>query len=154
MNQISVETPVTPVLVAIPPSILLMAQRIAADKYEHGTRDPIFVVEKRRIVAGFDLDYCERTAWFYDSQMVTGEEAKALEAEYQLSDTVPTDYVRTGIVEEWQYYAAYITEEAANEFVASKGEDFRVNVDSAYRNHEWKALRAFLLSLAGAATPA
>ncbi|MCC2597428.1 hypothetical protein LKR43_13885 [Pusillimonas sp. MFBS29] len=38
--------------------------------------------------------------------------------------------------------------ESAQEFADAKGEGFRVYVDSGCRNHEWKALRAFLLDIA------
>lgn len=137
----------------MPEAIRTMAQRIAADKFEHCTADPIFTVQKRNLLSGLDLDYCDDIGWFYDGDQLLGEEAVTLEAEYQDSGTVPDNHTRTGIMETWEHYATYITQESAQEFVAKKGDEYRVYVDSGCRNHEWKALRAFLEDVAAAPTP-
>lgn len=134
--------------VEIPAAIIEMAQRIAADKFEHCTADPIFMVEKRRLLSGLDTDYTENIGWFNDGERVDAEESAQLEAAYEETGEVPQDYVRTGIAEEWEHHATYITQEGAQAFVDAKGEDFRVYVDSGYRNKEWRDLRAFLLGLA------
>lgn len=136
-----------------PPAILLMAARIAADKFEHCTSDPIFTVEKRHVVTGLDLDWCDTIGWFSDDYQLVGEEAASMEAAYQDTSNVPDGYTRTGIHETWQHFATYITQEAAQEFAGKKGEQYRVYVDSGCRNHEWKALRAFLLGIAKVAPP-
>lgn len=133
----------------IPADIKLMAQRIAADKFEHCTRDPIFTVEKRRVISGIDTEYTENIGWFHDGEQVTGDAAADLDADYEKTGDVPVDYTRTGIHEEWQHVASYFTQEAAQAF-AKDDSDYRINVDSAYRNHEWKAVRALLLSIAPA----
>ncbi|NYT67929.1 hypothetical protein [Pusillimonas noertemannii] len=134
---------------AIPANIRLMAERIAADTFEHCTADPIFTVQKKRIVTGLDTDCTDNIGWFdTDSgDLVEGDEAADLEARYDDTGDEPEGYVRTGYFEEWEHYATYITMESAQEFAKAKGENCRVYVDSGYRNHEWKALRAFLLSI-------
>lgn len=137
----------------VPEAIRTMAQRIAADKFEHCTADPIFTVQKRKLLSGLDLDYCDDIGWFYDGDQLLGEEAVTLEAEYQDSGRVPDNHTRTGIMETWEHHASYITQESAQEFVAKKGDQYRVYVDSGCRNHEWKALRAFLEDVAAAPTP-
>ena len=134
--------------VAVPDAILLMARRIAADNFEHCTSDPIFTVEKRNLIAGLDLDYTDNIGWFCEGEQVDDEDAAALEAAYQESGNVPDNYTRTGIEETWEHFATYVTLEAAREFVNKKGDRYRVYVDSGCRNHEWKALRAFLLQIA------
>lgn len=133
-----------------PDAIRLMGQRIAADKFEHCTADPIFTVMKRRLITGLDLDYDREVGWFRDGDQITSEDAAALEAAYQEDFKVPGDYTRTGIAEEWEHHATYVTMEAAEEFVSKKGDQYRVYVDSGCRNHEWQALRAFLLEIAKA----
>lgn len=137
-------------LVVVPDAIRLMAQRIAADDFEHCTADPIFTVQRRDQITGLDLDYDCEVGWFHDGDQITGDKAAALEAAYQESCTVPDDYTRTGIAETWDHFATYVTMEAAQEFVAKKGPKYRVYVDSGCRNHEWKALRALLLQIADA----
>lgn len=137
-------------LVVVPDAIRLMAQRIAADDFEHCTADPIFTVQRRDQITGLDLDYDCEVGWFHDGDQITGDKAAALEAAYQESCTVPDDYTRTGIAETWEHFATYVTMEAAQEFVAKKGPKYRVYVDSGCRNHEWKALRALLLQIADA----
>ena len=134
---------------AIPAYIRLMAQRIAADTFDHCTADPIFTVERRRTITGLDTNYTDNIGWFdTDSgNRVEGEEAVDLEARYDVTGDEPEGYVRTGYFEEWEHCATYITLEAAQAFAESKGEKYRVYVDSGCRNHEWKALRAFLLSI-------
>ncbi len=135
-------------LLPVSVDIRRMAERIAADKFEHYTADPIFTVQRRRVWAGFDLVYEPKIGWFCDGEQVTGAERDALEAEYQESGKVPSDRTRTGIMEMWEHHATYMTMEAAQEFVAKKGDEYRVYVDSGCRNHEWQALRAFLLQIA------
>lgn len=134
---------------AIPDEIRLMAERIAADTFEHYTADPIFTVQKKRIVTGLDTDYTDNVGWFDtgSGDLVEGDEAAELEARYDDTGDKPEGYVRTGWFEEWKHYATFITMESAQEFAKSKGENCRVYVDSGCRNHEWRALRAFLLSI-------
>lgn len=138
----------------VPDAIRLMAQRIAADDFKHCTSDPIFTVEKRNLIIGLDLDYDCQVGWFHDGDQVTGDEAAALEAAYQESGSEPDDFTRTGIAESWEHHASYLTKEAAEAFVQAKGDAYRVYVDSGCRNHEWKALRAFLLQIAAPTPPA
>lgn len=140
--------PVSAEPVAVPDAILLMAQRIAADDFEHCTSDPIFTVEKRNLITGLDLDYTDNIGWFCEGEQIDDEDAAVLEAAYQESRNVPDNYTRTGIEETWEHFATYVTLEAAREFVSKKGDQYRVYVDSGCRNHEWKALRAFLLQIA------
>ncbi|WP_341667392.1 hypothetical protein [Alcaligenes sp. SDU_A2] len=140
--------PVSAEPVAVPDAILLMAQRIAADDFEHCTSDPIFTVEKRNLITGLDLDYTDNIGWFCEGEQIDDEDAAVLEAAYQESGNVPDNYTRTGIEETWEHFATYVTLEAAREFVSKKGDQYRVYVDSGCRNHEWKALRAFLLQIA------
>lgn len=134
---------------AIPAEIRLMAERIAADDFEHCTADPIFTVEKQRVIAGIDTDYTDQVGWFdTDSGFrIADDEAESFEGNYSDTGEEPEGYVRTGYLEEWEHCATFITMQAAQEFAKAKGENYRVYVDSGCRNHEWKALRAFLLSI-------
>lgn len=136
----------TPVPVSA--DIRRMAQRIAADKFEHYTADPIFTVQRRHVMGGLDPEYADDVGWFHDDERITGAEAEALESTYQDTGKEPDGYIRTGFAETWEHSATYVTKEAAEAFVRLKGDDYRVYVDSGCRNHEWQALRAFLLQIA------
>lgn len=132
----------------IPQAIRTIAKRIAADKFEHCTADPIFEVQHKRLIAGFDTDYTNKIGWFYDGRRVSDEEALELERGFEATGKERSDYFRSGYAEEWEHFASYMTKESAEEVVRSKGEDYRVYVNSGCRNHEWKAIRSFLLQIA------
>lgn len=139
----------------VPESIRLIAQRMAADNGDHCTRDPIFTVEKKRRIVGIDTDYAQTTGWFNTDggEMIDAEHATELEAKWKEGADVPDGHIRSGYIDEWEHVSSYFTKEAAQAVVDAKADAFRVYVDSAYRNHEWQAMRAFMLSLAAASPP-
>ncbi|MHA7917251.1 hypothetical protein [Alloalcanivorax xenomutans] len=140
--------------VAVPELLVDMGRRMLADQEDNGhfTADPVFVVQRRRMVAGIDTDYDPEIGWLdEESNLIEGEERQQLEAGYQESGNVPEGYTRTGVTWEWEYVDTYLTIEAARARINGVP-DGRVYVESAYRNHEMKAIREFLMSVAAAPT--
>jgi len=133
---------------AVPEGILSIARRMVEESKEndHCTAHPVFIVQKRRIVTGIDTEYTDNIAWVSEGEILDAEESSALEAAYQDTGQVPDDYTRTGYCEEWEHIDAYLTERAALSR-CSGAPDYRVTVESAYRNKEMQIVRAFLMSL-------
>ena len=139
-----------PAAVAVPDAILEIGRRIIADARDndHCTASPLFCVEKRRIVTGIDTDYTDSIAWIdEDGHILDDDEATPLESAYDETGEVPDDYTRTGYMEKWEHVDTYLTPQAAEARI-NEGKDGRVNVNSAYRNSEMRAVRDFLMSLA------
>jgi hypothetical protein len=79
---------------------------------------------------------------------VEGEERDRLEDIYQNTFTVPAKYHRTGYVDPWEFVQPFVTEAAAEAYIAANSHrmnETRIYVDSGYRNYEWQAMRAMLL---------
>jgi len=115
---------------------------------DHYTADPMFVVQRKRLVAGIDTDYDPEIGWLDEEcDLIEGSERDQLETEYQKSLEVPDGYTRTGISWEWEYVDTYLTPQAATARI-NGGKDGRVYVESACRNHEMRIVREFLKSLA------
>lgn len=137
-------------LVEVPVEFVEMAKVVAADKFEHCTRDPVFCVEKRRKIAGMETDWCDDIIWIQDGEECSERQSAGLEREYDKTCEVPYGFTRTGYVEIWEHVTSYFTQAAAEAFIKGKGDDYRLNIDSAYRNHEWKIARKAMLDAAEA----
>lgn len=68
------------------------------------------------------------------------------------TDDYVSDLKRVGYVEYWEFVQPFFTEASAEHFIATNSHNYskglRVYVDSAYRNWEWQAIRAYLGGLA------
>jgi hypothetical protein len=90
---------------------------------------------------GFDTCYAE----------LTGEELEAAKAHYEEHLESPQDITRTGYVDNWEFVAAFFTNDAAVTFIESNKHRLsfpRVYVASGYRNYEWQAVRKSLMDQA------
>lgn len=136
-------------LTAVPVDLARWGASLRADLQhnDHCTADPVFTVEKRRRIYGMDANYSETFTWIQDCDECTPEECATLDTAYDETGEEPDGCMRVGYVDLWEHVASYITPEPARDFVAAKGKDYRVMVDSGCRNSQWKQLRAFLLAL-------
>ncbi|WP_428383732.1 hypothetical protein [Nevskia ramosa] len=139
----------------VPPEILEIGRRLLADREQndHCTADPMFVVQKKRRIYGFDTSYCTRTVWLdseCESTEVPAKRARVLDRRDDRGDKIPPRYERTGYIDEWEHVTTYLTSEAAHAYCEAKAYEgeLRVYVDSGCRNHEWKAMQAFFMGLA------
>lgn len=133
--------------------LLELGQKILADlrHNSHYTADPIFEVQRERKITGIDPDYTDSFMWIEDGEEVSDEEAKELEAKYEETGEVASGYSRVGYVTEMETLSGmyFFTHEAAQAVVDARPSDkLSVNVNSAYRNHEFKAIREYLATVA------
>lgn len=110
------------------------------------TADPIYLVETRRRLYGFDTSYTDNNVWLYPDECVE----VPLEITKQLDDGLldEGDYHYTGYIDIWEFVQVFFTMEAAQEFIKNNGHrhtgKLRVIVDSGYRNREWQTIRKLL----------
>lgn len=114
------------------------------------TSYPIYTVQEQVVIAGFDADYTEEIAWFYDGQMI-GEESSErveLEAGHDRGEGPPYGHTRTGIAREWRMCEVFMTLDAANAYIGTNGHrhssELRVYIESGHRNPELRELRRML----------
>lgn len=118
------------------------------------TADPIFMVQEQVRVYGIDTDFDPTIAWLYedDSVEVSEEEAGALEVLYRKSGSEPNGYRRVGYHQDWHNRQPFFTRAAAERYIRSNGHNhsgpLRIYVESAYRNPEWRSVRARLAEFA------
>lgn len=118
------------------------------------TADPIFVVQQRRRTYGFDPSVSDdHVVWIHSDECVeaTSEETKDLEEKFDEScGEEPDGWRRTAYQDTWEFVQPFFTRAAAEAFIAANSHRLtapRIDVDSAYRNPEWQAVRAFLKGL-------
>lgn len=136
--------------ITIPKVLLEMGQKMLADarSNDHCTKNPLFEVQRLRKITGIDPDYAETFLWICDGEEVTDDAERAkVQAEYDETGNEPDGYQRVGYVEEWETAdcMVFFTPQAAQ--AAMQGKDpsaWRVSVNSAYRNHEFKAIQEYL----------
>lgn len=122
---------------------------------DHCTADAIFIVQRKRIMTGIDLDYaeqklvaCDDVHWLSpeeywadaDEELRQQLNAKArllcesksfLEAKPWVQWDVLgelEDHTVTGYAEEWEYVNSHFTKEAAENFILRKGHRYRDGV--------------------------
>ncbi len=117
------------------------------------TDQPIFIVQQKRMVTGFDPRYLDddQIGWFDCDGMATPEEAKNLEAEYQQSYKEPDGWYRTGFSTYWEFVTACFTEQGCMDYLAINGHNLtepRIYAYGSDRNNEFRTVREYLLGLA------
>lgn len=117
---------------------------------DHCTANPIFIVQKRVRVYGFDSEYVSDYVWCNEEQdhkeanVVTARRLDALDDDGRATG----DWEKIYYVDRWEYVCAHLTKEAAEAFIARKGHDYeglRVWVDSQYWCWEFNAIIKALL---------
>ena len=136
--------------ITIPKVLLEMGQKMLADvrNNDHSTRNPLFEVQRLRKITGIDPNYADTFMWVSDGEEVTDDAVIAeIQAKYDETGNEPDGYQRVGYVEKWETAdcMVFFTPQAAE--AVMKGKDpgeWRVMVNSAYRNHEFKAIQEYL----------
>jgi len=112
---------------------------------DHCTANPVFIVQKRERVYGFDSDYVSDYVWINaDNDHAEADErtARRLDALYD-DGRCTKEWKRVYYVDRWDYVCAHFTKEAATAFITRKGHDYeglRVWVDSQYWCWEFNAI--------------
>lgn len=138
---------------------LVATGRAMATQDGQCTRDPIYLVQKKERLYGFDTNYSAGSGdvvWLDDDgEEVGAEEHKALESAYDESlGEEPDRRTRTGYADRWEFVTCCFTDAAARAFIEANKHrhtgEMRVFVDTLYRNDEMMAVREHLLALAAA----
>ena len=144
--------------VLVPKGLIEIGQLLHTQDEQY-TANAMFVIERKRILAGCDPDYsqgADDVVWcIEDSMIFLGDDGfDDLEGAYQEDGTVPENYTRTCYLVKWDFVTAFFTDEAAKAFVSQHGHKYdgelRVMVEGEPRNDEWKKLRNWMMSFAAA----
>lgn len=115
------------------------------------TSDPIFIVQQRRRWYGVDLDYCDDLVYLHCNGFEADVEDNArLETIRKNGGEIPGEWKWTGYADEWDYVTTCFTEAGAQRYIDENRHNLcnpRIYVASGYRNHEWIAIREFLMLL-------
>jgi hypothetical protein len=114
------------------------------------TAMPIFAVQQRRRILGFDPQWRSDVVWIHDGEEVGPEKSKELEQIYQDGGDPPDEYDRTGYLDEWEFVTACFTEQGCKDYIERNGHNLkepRIYAYGSYRNDEWQAVREHLLRL-------
>lgn len=117
------------------------------------THLPIFVVEQKRRVYGFDTGYADDAdiAWIDpDGEPGDADEVAEIEAKYQDTGEEPEGWTRTAFQDRWEFVTACFTEQGCKDFLAVNKHNLtepRIYVYSGYRNREWEEVRDHLLGV-------
>lgn len=108
------------------------------------TAHPIFVVQQRKRIYGIDRDYTDNVVWIRSDEgcEVDGEEASAVQAEYDRTGIEPEMYIRTGYVDTWEWVQPFFSEQGADWYIQANAHRLScpcIYVASGYRNDEWQA---------------
>jgi hypothetical protein len=120
------------------------------------TAEPIFLVQEEKRIYGIDIAYDPKIDWCFNDEMVSvsKQKARSLEKHYQETGIEKEGFRRLGYAEEWVYVQPFFTEAAADLYIKQNSHrhsgKLRTYADSAYRNHEWIAVRKHLSELAEA----
>lgn len=126
---------------------------LIATQYNHYTRDPVFIVQKKVRDYGYDPNYVEDTVVWLDDDNCEASDEKftKLEEVYFDNGDEPDNWTRTAYVDRWEFVTLFFTEEGAQEYISMYAQrhdlELRIDVDSAYCNPELQALRNHLGSL-------
>ncbi len=144
--------PASAAMVNVPKEIIEIGNRIATQD-NRCTDQPLFIVQQRIRVYGFDPDYCDSVVWLHEAGDYTEadeKEAAELTAKHNNGDDTP-DWVRTGYKDHWEFVTACFTEQGCKDFIAINGRNLketRIYANGSYRNNEFRQVRDWLLAAA------
>lgn len=142
----------------IPPELRAIGELLRTQD-NRVTDQPMFIVQEKRIVIGFDPDYSQGDEdivwWIDDCQYFMGDELfEKMERAYEETSDIPENWHRHGFTTEWVYVTACFTEQGCKDYLAKNGHNLkepRIYADGSYRNAEFRLIRDWLMTLS--ATP-
>lgn len=138
---------------ALAEQIVAIGRRLQTQD-NRATDAPIFIVQEKRRVYGFDPAYSDDVVWIDDEGDEADSEKRAeLEAAYDEDDEEPDGWTRTHYEDRWEYVTACFTEAGCQEYIRLNGHnhrgELRVYAAGSWRNAEFRAVRELLIALAG-----
>ena len=115
------------------------------------TAHPYFVVQEREIITGIDTAWVDDVAWCFDGEVYLpgSEDFSNAEMRYQETGKEPEDWTRTGYAFRWEHRQFFLTRKAADHYLSSQAHnhsgELRIYTESAHRNPEIRAIRAYLM---------
>jgi ADP-ribose pyrophosphatase YjhB (NUDIX family) len=145
-----------PTLLADPGGPLHEIGRALLTQNNRATDAPIFIVEEKHRVYGFDTAYSDDVAWLdTDSEEASPEEHARLEAGWEESSDEPDGWTRTAYQDEWRFVTACFTEAGCQQYIQRNGHnhrgELRIYAAGSYRNEEFRTVRTFLMERAAGA---
>lgn len=141
--------------VTIPPELLEIAENLATQD-NRITDQPLFIVQQKRTYVTEENYNDSRYEW---RETESGDHCKAdplrakrLEAIYQRTYEKPKGWERYCVFDVWEFVTACFTEQGCKDYIAINGHNLReprIYADGSFRNHEYQAVRNFLLQLVG-----
>lgn len=116
------------------------------------TQDPIFVVEQKRRMYGFDSLYADDYVWLDDDDYEEADKEAVAVLEQSYYDDRGKyngqDYSKVYYKEHWEFVTACFTEQGCKDYINRDAHNLgetRIYAYSAYKNSEWRSLRKMLL---------
>jgi hypothetical protein len=119
------------------------------------TSAPVYTVQQRRRVYGFDPSYSDNPVWVMDGG--EADPTEAVECEANEDEAESNGWTKTAYVDQWEFVTACLTRKAAEAFIASQRHnlcDPRIYTEGGSRNREWVTLRAAVPALVAEVTEA
>ncbi len=112
---------------------------------------PIFIVQEQRRDYGYNPDWSDESAWLdthNDYNEASDDLAEHLDS---LDGETPERWQKVYYKDRWVFVTACFTEQACKDFIKEDGHNhgkLRIYAAGSYRNHEFRAVRDYLESLA------
>lgn len=118
------------------------------------TNLPIFTVQKKETIYGFDDSFSSDFIWVDDGEEVCDEDLLViLNKKDEEFEAIDSRYEKRYYITQWINIQPFFTEIGAQNYINCNGhnlggaENCRIYVESGWRNQEWQDVREFLLSL-------
>jgi len=135
--------------------------RLLATQDNRCTDQPLFVVQQKRAYVtedGYNDCYYEwRETTSGDYSIASPQKRVHLEKYFAEHGCAPDGWMRFAMFDTWEFVTACFTEQGCKEYLRINGHNLnepRIYADGSFRNHEYRAVRNWLLSIAAAPTQA
>jgi hypothetical protein len=123
--------------------------RLIATQDNRCTDAPIFIVQQRKRIYGFDPAYSDEYVWIdsaNDGYQADDEERERLD-DLEANGEDTGDWIKTSYMDIWEFVTACFTEQGCKDYLKINGHnltDPRIYADGSYRNKEFRMVRDFL----------
>lgn len=131
--------------------------RLIATQDNRCTDQPMFIVQQKRAYVtedGYNDCYYEwRETTSGDYSIASPQKRVHLEKYFEEHGCAPDGWMRFAMFDTWEFVTACFTEQGCKEYLRINGHNLnepRIYADGSFRNHEYRTLRNWLLSLAAA----
>lgn len=129
--------------------------RLIATQDNRITDSPIFIVQQKRTYVsepGYNEDRVQWVTDDDDHRVASGEDVERNERYFDEHQLEPSGWRRMHVHDVWEFVTACFTEQGCKDYIARDGHNLReprIYAAGSYRNAEWRAVRSYLMALAG-----